>query len=93
MKIIASIILFLFVAFLLTPTIVCAIEKNTDTSVLFSFSEEEQMQKDIKAIFYFEVVYEVINIPQLDASLIHSENLLKHDKIASEIVIPPPKQI
>lgn len=92
MKIIARIILFLFVAFLLTPTIVCAIEKSTDTSVFYSFSEEEQMQKDMKVIFHFEVVYQAINIPKLDATLIHSENLLKHDKIASKIVIPPPKR-
>jgi hypothetical protein len=93
MKIIASIILFFFIAFLLTPTIVCVIEKSTDTSVFYSFSEEEQMQKDMKVIFHFDVVYEAINISELDASLIHSEHLLKHDKIASKIVIPPPKRV
>jgi hypothetical protein len=47
----------------------------------------------MKAIFHFDVVYEVINISDFDASLIHSEHLLKHDKIASKIFIPPPEHI
>ena len=93
MKMIARIILFLFVVFLLTPTIVCAIEENVDTSVFYSFSEEEQAHKQIKAIFHFDIAYETINISELNSSLIHSENLSKHDNIASKILIPPPKLV
>ena len=49
MKFIARFILFIFVAFLSTPTIVTLIEKNTDISLFYSFSEEE-INKDLKEI-------------------------------------------
>ena len=62
MKIIAQILLYIFIAFLLTPTIVSAIDKSTDTSINYSFFEEEQSQKQIKAIFHFEMAYEIINL-------------------------------
>lgn len=93
MKIIAQILLFVFIAFLLTPTIVSAIEKSADTSITYSFSEEEQLHKQIKAIWHFEMAYEIINLSELTSSLILSENLSKHDMISSSIFIPPPDQV
>ena len=90
MKLIAQILLFVFITFLLTPTIVSAIEKSTDTSITYSFFEEEQSHKQIKAIFHFDVAYEIIHVSELTSSLILSENLSKHDIIASTIFIPPP---
>lgn len=90
MKLIAQILLFVFITFLLTPTIVSAIEKSTDTSITYSFFEEEQSHKQIKAIFHFDVAYEIIHVSELTSSLILSENLSKHDVIASTIFIPPP---
>lgn len=93
MKLIARILLFVFITFLLTPTIVSAIEKSTDTSITYSFFEEEQSHKQIKAIFHFEMAYEIINLSELTSSLILSENLSKHDIIASSIFIPPPDQV
>jgi hypothetical protein len=93
MKITAQILLFLFIAFLLTPTIVSVIEKSADTSITYSFSEEEQLHKQIKAICHFDMAYEIINLSELTSSLILSENLSKHDIIASSIFIPPPDHI
>ncbi|PWA04604.1 hypothetical protein [Flavobacterium psychrotolerans] len=93
MKIIAGIVLFIFVTFLITPTVVCLIEKNTDISVFYGFSEEEHSSKQIKAIFHFDVTYETLQLCDLNSSLIHSENLSKHDKIASKIFIPPPEHV
>ena len=89
----AQILLFVFITFLVTPTIVSVIKKNADISAFYSFSEEEKSQKEIKAVFNFDVVTTPVNLTQLNSGLIHSENLSKHDKIFSKIFIPPPEQV
>jgi hypothetical protein len=93
MKIIAQLLLFVFVSFLVTPTIVSVIKKDADISAFYSFSEEEKTQKEIKAIINFEVVCAPLDLSQLNCRLIFSENLSKHDKISSKIFIPPPEQV
>ena len=93
MKITARILLFVFITFLVTPTIVSVIKKSADMSVFYSFSEEEKAHKEIKAVFYSDVVIAPVNLSQLDSGLIHYENLSKHDKISSKIFIPPPEQV
>jgi hypothetical protein len=93
MKITAQILLFVFITFLVTPTIVSVIKKSADMSVFYSFSEEEKAHKEIKAVFNSDVVIAPVNLSQLDSGLIHSENLSKHDKISSKIFIPPPEQV
>ena len=93
MKLAAQILLFVFITFLATPTIVSVIEKNADTSLFYSFSEEEKAHKEVKAVFNFNVVNTPVNFSNLNSGLIHSENLSKHDKIASKIFIPPPEQV
>lgn len=93
MKILAQILLFVFITFLVTPTIISVIEKSADTSVFYSFSEEEKANKEIKAVFNFDVASDPIFDSNLNSGLIHSENLSKHDKISSKIFIPPPEQV
>lgn len=93
MKFIAPILLFLFITFLVTPTIVSVITKNADLSVFYSFSEEEKAHQEIKAIFNYDEVIALINLSRLDSGIIHSENLSKHDKISSKIFISPPEQV
>ncbi len=93
MKITAQILLFVFITFLATPTIVSVIKKSADMSMFYSFSEEVKAHKEIKAGFNSAVVIAPVNLSQLDSGLIHSENLSKHDKIASKIFIPPPEQV
>lgn len=91
MKTIASIFLFLFMAFLVTPPIVTIIEKSCDISVFFSVSEEEHTQKEIKVFAYhqeFTVTY--LDKAHRKLNLILSENLSKHDKITPSIFSPPP---
>lgn len=90
MKILVRILLFVFVVFLSTPTIVSLIEENTDTSYFYSMSEEEQVHKEVKAEFKFEPYPIVLNYSFKTSSLILSENLSKHDNVASSIFIPPP---
>jgi hypothetical protein len=93
MKKIAQILLFVFIAFLVTPTIISVIEKSADISVFYNFSEEEQAHKDIKAVFNSDLVIAPVNLSKLNSGLIQSENLSKHDKISSKIFIPPPEQV
>jgi hypothetical protein len=91
MKIIAGILLFLFVAFLITPAVVSAIENDADVSVVYSFSEEEQVHKDIKLVFYFELIPNRLYLPSLKNDIVSSENSLQHKDIALGIFIPPPE--
>ena len=82
MKTAVKIVLFLFVLFLATPTIVSVIQKQTDVSGFYSMNEEETL-KEIK-----EVKAELkLNNYEL---LVISENLLKHDNVAAVIFSPPP---
>ena len=93
MKIIAQILLFVFVSFLITPTVVCIIKKDANISAFYSFSEEEKTHKEFKAIINLEAACAVVDLSQLNCRLIFSENLSKHDKISSKIFIPPPEQV
>jgi hypothetical protein len=93
MKLIGQILLFIFIMFLITPTLVSAIKKGSDISISYGFSEEEQLHKQIKAICHFDMAYELIDLSELTSSLILSDNLSKHDIISSSIFIVPPDQI
>jgi hypothetical protein len=90
MKIIAQILLFVFIAFLLTPTIVCVLEKSDEIGIVSDFSEDEKEIKDIKVIFYSEIVYQIIPVKESTSSLILSENLSKHDAVTSPLYTTPP---
>jgi hypothetical protein len=92
MKFAVQLVLFFFITFLLTPTIVRLVEENTDTSYFYSMSEEERAYKEITADFKFDIAVEFINFPISTSSLILSKNVLEHDSISSDIVIPPPEQ-
>ncbi len=92
MKIIAKILVFIFITFLLTPTIVCAIDDSSDTSMVYNFSEEELAKKEIKTFLFYNFTPQILFVSKLTSSLIISENLSKHDTIHSAIFIPPPEQ-
>lgn len=93
MKLIARFILFIFVAFLSTPTIVTLIEKNTDVSMFYNFAEEENHNdiKEIKANLNLVFDYPLIDAAKNTDSKIISKNSLRHIKITEEIFIPPPE--
>ncbi len=90
MKVLAKILLFVFVAFLITPTIVSLIEKKADISIFYSLSEEEHSHKSIKVILDVKTSFELIQYLGSNSSLILSENLSRHDAISASIFIPPP---
>lgn len=93
MKVFSQILLFVFMTFLFTPTIVSVIEKDIDISIFYSLSEEEKSHKEFKAIFNLDFSNAVCNTLQLNSGAILSENLSQHDKISSTIFIPPPEQV
>jgi len=95
MKLIAQFILFIFVAFLTTPTIVTLIENNTDISLFYSFDEEENHKdlKEIKADLRIAFDDPIIGLQEHQNSKIISENLTRHDNNAEEIFIPPPQLV
>ena len=93
MKIISKIFLIVFIAFLITPTVVTVIEKSADISIFYSISEEEQPHKEIKTFFYSDPLTEVVISLKSPSIVILSENLSKHDKITSSIFIPPPNEV
>ncbi len=95
MKLIARFILFVFVAFLTTPTLVTLIEKNTDVTMFYSFAEEENHKnlKEIKADLRLAFDYPIMEIAEHQNSKIISENVKRHDNIAEEIFIPPPELV
>ena len=94
MKFCASLLLILFVAFLSTPTVVTLIQKNVDTSLFYSFAEEEihKELKEVKAEVKQHFDYPFLELKIIKTTII-SENLSRHDNVASEIFSPPPELI
>ena len=91
MKLIARLFLFLFIAFLSTPTIIKLIEKSNDTSIFFIMSEEEHVKKEVKNLLYIVDSSSSFELKRtIGRSLILSENLSKHDNISRQIFSPPP---
>jgi hypothetical protein len=77
-----------------TPTIVTVIKKSSDTSIFFSFSEEEKAHKELKAAVYSPVFEnEFIFFVVTESKLILSENIVKLDNISPSIFAPPPNLI
>ena len=94
-KFFAGLLLAVFVIFLSTPTVVTLIKKSTDTSIFYSFAEEEIHKeiKQVKAEIKQQFDYPFLDIQIEKNSLIISENLSRHDNATSEIFSPPPELI
>lgn len=98
MKLTAQILLLFFITFLVTPTIVSVIKKNTDISLVYDFSEKENQKenkelKELKSDFTLKNQLEVIAFKFNYSKNIISENVSKHNPISEEIFIPPPELI
>ena len=94
MKLIGRLFLFIFFAFLLTPGIVTAIEKSSDTSMFFSCSKEEQGHKELKAAVYPPIFeHEFVSPLYMESKLIVSGNIVKLDNISSSIFAQPPNHV
>ncbi|RYJ40922.1 hypothetical protein NU08_0359 [Flavobacterium anhuiense] len=90
MKFIARILLFIFIAFLSTPTIVQALKKGNNTAISFSITEEE-VHKELKNIVHPTILEHEVLIPvYIEKKTIISENIVKLDNISPSIFAPPP---
>lgn len=92
MKFVARLLFFLFIAFLLTPTVVTLLEEDCDISSFSKFSEEEHdHDKEVQVVLHTMVLFpDFLEIHNSKSSLIQSENLSKHDKVLTKIYCPPP---
>ena len=95
MKLLSKLLLIVFIAFLSTPTLVTLIEKNTNISLFYSLAEEEihKELKEVKAEVKQHFDYPFLDLKINKNSIIVSENLSRHDNVASEIISPPPDLI
>lgn len=93
MKLLSRLLLIMFIAFLSAPAVVTLIKKNTNTSLLYSFAEEEihKELKEFKAEVKQHFDYPFLDFKIEKNSSIVSENLSKHDKVSSETTSPPPE--
>lgn len=94
MKTTISLLLILFVTSIATPTIISLLEKNIDMSSFYSFSEEEESNKepkeikgDVKPLFDYPFFTRKINT----CITIISENDSRHDNVSPSIFSPPPE--
>ena len=93
MKLLSKLFLVVFIVFLATPTVVTLIKKNSDTSVFYSFAEEEIYKevKEVKVVYRQHFDYPFLKLKLDKNTTIISENLSHHDYVSSEIISPPPK--
>lgn len=94
MKFLVNIVLFLFITFLATPTIVSVVEDRVDTSMFYTFSEEE-IHKEVKEIPMN--IGDILQVPTMVSipknTAINTENEQKHDNASEEIFSPPPELV
>ena len=94
MKFLVNIVLFLFITFLATPTIISVLEESVDTSVVYTYSEEE-IHKEVKEIpMNIGEILQIPMVPSLQKStVINTENEPNHDNVSEEIFSPPPELV
>lgn len=91
MKFFVNIVLFLFLSFLATPTIVSLLQDDADMSMVYSLTEEEIQKeiKEIKAAAYTELRLPFFATAKKTIAII-AANDDDHDNVSREIHSPPP---
>jgi len=94
-KIIVTILLFVFISFIATPTVLSLIKENNASSIFFSCDEEEMIKdfKELKVVLNQDFSFIPIHYSFPKNSIIISENLSRHDNVSEEIFSPPPEFI
>lgn len=97
MKILVKIVLFFFVLFLVTPSIVEWVEKDKDTTVLVIDDSTPTSIEEVKMNLKFYTLNPFFEMSFFDfrkaSSLIIFENSIKHDLLCAAIFIPPPNKV
>lgn len=97
MKIMVKIVVFLFIAFLSTPTILCAIDKDIDTSYFYNMCEEEEENQvpfnEIKSLPSVDIfISDLFYVKSYEIPLF-VECSIEFDNLAHQIFSPPPEFI
>ena len=93
MKLLANILLFIFLSFLAMPTIVSLVQDDADVSIAYNLNEEE-VHKELQEIkagpneFNFSFIMKQLK----KKSQISTEYLLRHKLVFGDIFLPPPEQ-
>ncbi len=95
MKLISKIVLFIFVLFLATPTIVAAIDDNVDTSYFFNMSEEETHSafneiKSMPTIYSIPLVIDFEGLQKVQFSILNDR---KVNSLKPKVFLPPPELV
>ncbi len=93
MKKTAGILAFLFISFLLCPTIVVIIDKHSDVSYVFSMTEEEQSKegKTLTEFTFHENDSKHLSIYFLSNKKVVAYKVKKDlDLLYPEVISPPP---
>ncbi|WP_163399294.1 hypothetical protein [Flavobacterium fluviatile] len=94
MKQLARILLFIFIAFLATPTVVAVIKKSNNTAINLNIAEEEKSHKEVKIAVYTDAfVHEFLLSVSTESKIILSGNIVKLDNISPSIFAPPPNLV
>jgi len=92
-KVYATYLLFLFITFLATPTLVKMIDNNADVSIVYNFAEEEKSETSTQANVDFVLnsqdFFKDSNIEQKDNFIIDNYSFIVITHYTS-IVLPPP---
>ena len=97
MKLVVNIVLFIFVFFLSTPTLISMVDKDVDTSYFYNMCEEEENHSPFNEIKTVPTTnYSVINFSFGELakySVLMEHDLLRFDNLAHQIFSPPPNLV
>jgi hypothetical protein len=94
MKFLSTVFLFLFLAFLATPTLIAMVDKKADTSCFYTMCEEEENHslfneiKTVQTTNYSVIHFSFGELAKLNVLVEH--DLLSFDNLAHQIFSPPP---
>ena len=93
MKLVVKIVLFLFITFLSTPTVIGMLDNKADTSFFYTMCEEEENHapfNEIKSVQDNLVSFFKFSTTKLETSNFVIEHNLSFDNLAHQIFSPPP---
>ena len=93
MKLIINIVLFLFIIFLSTPTVVGMIDDDVDISCFYNLAEEEETNPTVLEVKILPTIqYAFFNFFTLETLKynVNLNHLLSYDNLAHKIFSPPP---
>lgn len=96
MKLLVKIVLFVFILFLSTPTVIGIIDKKADTSFFFSMCEEEENHAPFNEIKTLPItsfsLFVFFSIKLNSRNFLTQHNLI-FDNLAHQIFSPPPNNL